>query len=307
MKEKEKIWGALLRAEKKARASKYKKLWNRPLLYPALMVYDYIIYPYTRKSILIQTKTFFGITMKTSLPSGTDIWLHAIKAHDSEIRFAKFLVRHLKEGETFIDVGAHYGYYSLLAEALMGPSGRIYAVEASATSAVILKENTRAYPNITVLQAAASDTRGHVTFYEYPGPYAESNTTVKDAYKGQKWIQKIKQIENKVPTIMLDDLLVQEQIERAMFKVDAEGGEAAVLRGTVASLKSKDLIIVMEYLSAANQAPIHDQAVWVLQDCGYKSHGIDPDGKIFPVTDIDGYLKEKGLVSDNLVFIKNQT
>lgn len=255
---------------------------------------------------MTETKTFFGISMKTSLPSGTDIRLHAIKAHDSEIRLAKFLVHHLKKGETFIDVGAHYGYYSLLAYALAGPSGRIYAVEASATSAAILKENTRDYPNISILQAAASDSRGHVTFYEYPGPYAESNTTVKDAYKDQKWIQKIPQIENKVPTVMLDDLIEQEHIEKAMFKVDAEGGEAAVLRGMMASLKAKDLTIIMEYLYTNNQSSMHDQAAHILKDEGYETLAIGVDGNIFPVPDIDGYLKDKGLVSDNLVFIKNR-
>lgn len=116
------LWKSLLKAERKARSSKLMRLLYQPILYPALMIFDYVIYPKSHKRIAIHVRTFFGIRMKTLLPSGTDIRLHAIKAHDSEIRYAKFMVRHLGKGETYIDVGAHYGYYSLLSIALVGSS-----------------------------------------------------------------------------------------------------------------------------------------------------------------------------------------
>jgi FkbM family methyltransferase len=298
------IWAALLKAERKARGSKWKRLLQRPVLYPALMIYDYVIYPRNRKSISLVTDTFFGIPMKTLLPSGTDIRLHKIKAHDSEIRFAKFLVRQLNPGDTFIDIGAHYGYYSLLAEALVGPSGQIFAIEASSTSAEILKENTTSFSNVRIIQAAASDVRGHITFYEYPVPYAECNTTVKDAYKGERWIQHVKEIENKVPTVLVDDLMARENITSATFKIDAEGGETAVLRGMVHSLRSFNLVVVMEYHYTPGKVSVHAEAARVLMDCGYQAHGIDLDGHTFAVPDIEAYLSKKGLESDNLVFVK---
>ena len=298
------MWENLIKAERKARSSKLRRLLYQPVLYPALMLFDYAIYPYTRRSKPIFTNTFFGIRMKTVLPSGTDIRLHRIKAHDSELRFAKFLLRHLKQDDVFVDVGAHYGYYSLLAVALIGPKGHVYAVEASAASSAILKENTSAYPNITIIQAAASDTRGHITFYEYPVPYAECNTTVKDAYAGQKWAEKIQQIENHVPTVLIDELLTKEGITKAMFKIDAEGGETAVLKGMINSLKTMDLCVVMEYHHTPGKISIHEDAVSVLKECGYSAHGIDVDGNVFPVPDITRYLEDKMLESDNLVFRK---
>lgn len=301
------IFKNLLKAERKARSSKLKRLMLQPVLYPALMIFDYIIYPRTYRSIAIHTQTFFGIPMKTVLPSGTDIRLHRIKAHDAEIRFAKFMVRYLHAGDAFVDVGGHYGYYSLLAVALTGSSGRVYAIEPSSSSAAILKENITAFPNIKLIQAAASDVHGHITFYEYPVPYAEYNTTVKDAYAGQKWIQKIKQIENHVPTVIIDELLAQEGITKAMFKIDAEGGEPAVLRGMVHSLKTMDLQVVMEYHYTRSNVSVYEEAVKVLRECGYATYGIDIDGKIFPLSDISGYLDEKGLESDNLVFLKDSS
>jgi FkbM family methyltransferase len=298
------MWQNLLKAERKARSSKWKRIWYQPVLYPSLMIFDYAIYPYTHRSIPIRTRTFFGIRMKTVLPSGTDIRLHSTKAHDSELRFSKFLLRTVRPGDVFIDVGAHYGYYSLLTSVLTGNDGQVYAIEASSASARILRENTADFPNISVIEAAASDTKGHVTFYEYPVPYAECNTTVKDAYVGQKWLKRIQQIENHVPTVIIDDLLAEKGITKAIFKIDAEGGETAVLKGMVQSLKTLDLCVVMEYHFAPDKVSIHDEAVQILMDCGYKPHGIDYEGEIFPVHDITRYLSENEIDSDNLVFIK---
>ena len=40
-----------------------------------------------------------------------------------------FLMRVMRAGDAFVDVGAHIGYFSLLAAALVGETGRVVAVE----------------------------------------------------------------------------------------------------------------------------------------------------------------------------------
>ena len=40
-----------------------------------------------------------------------------------------FLIKCLKEGDTFIDVGSHIGYFSLLAASIVGNSGKVYSFE----------------------------------------------------------------------------------------------------------------------------------------------------------------------------------
>lgn len=44
-------------------------------------------------------------------------------------REVRFLERHLRPGDTFLDLGAHIGFYSLLASRLVGPEGRVLSVE----------------------------------------------------------------------------------------------------------------------------------------------------------------------------------
>ena len=52
-----------------------------------------------------------------------------------------FVRRSLSSGDRFVDVGANIGYYTCLASQLVGPSGRVYAIEASPTIYETLLEN----------------------------------------------------------------------------------------------------------------------------------------------------------------------
>jgi len=44
-----------------------------------------------------------------------------------------FLNERLKEGDAFIDIGANIGYFTLQAAKLVGPSGKVIAIEVSPT------------------------------------------------------------------------------------------------------------------------------------------------------------------------------
>lgn len=304
VKDKKEISADMIKAEEKARASKLKRFVSSPVRYPMLMGYNKILYPLLKRGVFVYADTFFGIRMKTLLPAGTDILLNGIKSHDSEIRLTKYLTMHLHEGDTFIDVGAHYGYYTLLASAMIGAGGHVFAIEASGHSFSILKENTQAHQNILIYHNAAGETHGEIVFYEYPGPLAEYNTIVKGAYADKAWIKKVKQTVNKVQTVVLDDLLLSNRIDKAILKIDVEGGELAVIKGLASALRQADLTIVMEYLLSDDLSSPHHQAVGLLVANGYKAHAIDKEGNLKAITVIDQYLKDSGLDSDNLVFVK---
>ena len=304
MKDKKEIREALLRAEKKSGSGKFNKFLRSPVLYPSLMLFNYGWYPFFKRGLYIKPVTFFGRSFRTLLPSGTDIALNGIKSHDSEIRLTKFLVDTLNEGDIFIDVGAHYGYYSLLASTLVGNSGKVFSIEASISSYHDLKENVEPYPHIQTYHAAAGDTKGTITFYEYPGPYAEYNTVIPGAYTNQKWYQSVSEKVNTVPIIMLDELINREGIKSAVIKIDVEGGEASVLRGLQSALKEKKLTIAMEYLLPVGDSRLHHNAADILYENQYKSFAISPDGSLKPVDDIDRHLESSGLSSDNIIFKK---
>ena len=306
MEEEKQIWKDLLKAEQKARSSKLNRLLTSPLRYPMLMGFNKVVYPILKRGISVHAKTFFGIRMKTLLPAGTDILLNGIKSHDSEIRLTTFLTRHLQPGDTFIDVGAHYGYYALLASTLVGDKGHVYAIEASAHSFELLKANTVHLKNITVYHNAAGEAPGEIVFYEYPGPLAEYNTIIEGAYTDKKWFKNVKQTINRVQTLVLDTLITSNPMTNTIIKIDVEGGELSVLKGLSKTLAERDFTIVTEYLYSQEANSAHHHATDFLLEAGYKPYSISMDGSVRFIDQIDSYMAEEKLDSDNIVFMKGE-
>ncbi|MEM6996443.1 MAG: FkbM family methyltransferase, partial [Myxococcota bacterium] len=69
----------------------------------------------------------------------------------------KALLERLEPGDTFVDVGANLGYYTVLAAKKVGPSGRVFAFEPDPESFALLKRNVdrNGLTNITAENKAA--------------------------------------------------------------------------------------------------------------------------------------------------------
>jgi FkbM family methyltransferase len=78
------------------------------------------------------------------------------------------LMEHLlRPGMTFVDAGANIGWFSVLGSRLVGPSGRVYAVEPDPVNLGILRANLERHEcsNVTVLPVAAWDERTTLDFH----------------------------------------------------------------------------------------------------------------------------------------------
>jgi len=298
-------WEKLLQAEKKVLASRWHRILSSPGTYMITMAFNKVVYPLTKKEWFKKVTPFFGVPMTIALPSGTDILFHGIKAHDSEIRLSKFLTHELKPAAVFIDVGAHHGYYSLLASAKVGGDGKVLAVEASQHSFDLLQQNTSGHDNIRIFHNAAGEEAGEIVFYEYPGPYAEYNTIIKGAYDHAKWKNKVKETVTRVNTITLEEIINENKINHALIKIDVEGGEYAVLKGMGQKLQQGNFTIIMEYLYSEDSKNTHHQATHFLMQNGYACYSINASGETEMIDRIDDYMMSKSLTSDNLVFHKS--
>ncbi len=283
-------------ASEMARKTHWRRWMARPLLYPAILFFNKIIYPLWKKGIRVRTRLFTGDPFLTILPSGTDILLHGVKSHDSEIRLTGFLLKTLRPGDVFIDVGAHYGYYTLLAARMVGPGGQVQSFEAAPDSVALLEANTQGLPQVRVTASAVSDHAGEITFWTFPGPTDEWNTTAPAENQSGG-------IPLRVPCITLDEALSGlENQKELLVKMDVEGGEPAVLRGMVNILTRYRVTLAMEYLLAGEPDNPHDRAVDHLHRLGYATFAIRPDGTLDPIANARTYMQRQGLLSDNLVF-----
>ena len=286
-----------------ARASKFSRFVARPLQYGFVMFFNKLIYPVTQKGMLKKADTFFGRSLYVLLPAGTDIYLAGGKTHNSEIRLAKFLIHTLKKGDVFIDVGAHFGYFSLLASRLVN-TGKVYAFEASGNSFEVLQKNVRAVENIHPIHKAVSDRNEPIEFYELPVAYSEYNTMELTQFEDEAWYRKIEPEKRIVESATLDNFSLDMAPGPALIKIDVEGAELKVIKGGADYLSNHSPVIIMEYLEDRRNNQNHKSAIQLLREWKYRSYSISDSGGLELCADIDGHLLAKNIGSDNIVFKK---
>ena len=119
----------------------------------------------------------------------------------------------LSEGDVFIDIGANIGYFTLLAAAVVGDSGKVIAFEPNPPNCELIQLSMRAndFHNILVQQAAVLDEAQAVAL-EVEG----SNAGIADGIQEGDLV---------VEAVVLDDVL-QGESKIDVIKMDIEGSEA---------------------------------------------------------------------------------
>ncbi|MBU6343113.1 MAG: FkbM family methyltransferase [Bacteroidetes bacterium] len=294
----------LRQVENLAAAGKWTRMRKQPFKYFKAILFRELVYKKSKKERPETVTTFFGVPMHILLPSSTDIYLTGGKSHASEIRLARFLIINLKQNAVFLDIGAHYGYFSLLASRLVGDSGKIVSIEAAPATYKMLHRNKLRFNNIFDFNLAVSDTAGHLSFFEFPNLYSEYNTLDIRQFENEPWFAANAPTEIRVPAIELDAFLAQENLVPEIIKIDVEGAEYKVLKGATHFLQNHAPIIVMEYLSPERSNTAHQEAEALLKHLGFKPYAIDHHGHLQELEDVHAHLKASALESDNIAFVK---
>ena len=137
-----------------------------------------------------------------------------------------WLQRRLRPGDTYVDVGANIGYYSLLAAQLVGHGGKVVAIEASPVFHQHLLRNIalNGYENVRAINGAVSDTEEVLKFVLASSANMGANSIV--PYEGPA------ESTFEIAARPLPDLLTEEEIAGArVIKIDVEGAEGSVVRG----------------------------------------------------------------------------
>jgi FkbM family methyltransferase len=140
------------------------------------------------------------------------------------------ILRHLRPGGCFYDVGAHIGFNSLLAARLVGKGGRVVAFEPDPSNAAVLHENLSRndLTEVEVIPAAVWSHLGIVTFQRSAAEHPEMSSrrgrvvVSTDEAAGSSLIE--------VEAVTLD-AFARDHPAPTMIKIDVEGAEAEVLRG----------------------------------------------------------------------------
>jgi FkbM family methyltransferase len=144
-----------------------------------------------------------------------------------------FVERFLRPGMAVLDIGAHHGFYTLLASRKVGSQGRVLAVEASPREREKLELHLRinGCKNVQVESRALADREGDAEFYVVKGSQTGCNSLRRP---------EVSEAAEAIPVRLarLDNVLREHQIEKVDFiKLDVEGAELSVLRGAAQLLK----------------------------------------------------------------------
>ena len=177
-------------------------------------------------------------------------------------REIEFWRDNIQEGMTIIDVGANAGVYAFSAAKRVGATGRVLAIEPFSACVNYLNETCRVnqFDWVNVCAGAASDRIGKAKLSV--GSASELNEVVADDSLVSGSFEE-------VDCFTLDSLLDKYDVKRVdMLKIDAEGHELQVLKGSDRLLQEFAPIILYENIAGAqgSNLPVADY----LRECNYK-------------------------------------
>lgn len=146
----------------------------------------------------------------------------------------------LKKGEVVLDIGAHIGYYTLIAAKIVGDEGKVFAFEPAPDNYALLEKNVNVngYRNVILEQKATSDKTGKLKLY-----LTGNNTAMHRIYPSRYSVNSIE-----IDTIRLDDYFEDYSGKIDMIKIDVEGAEWSVFQGMPQILqKNRKLRIFTEF------------------------------------------------------------
>jgi len=147
----------------------------------------------------------------------------------------------LNQGDAFIDCGANIGNYTLCAADIVGPHGKVLAIEPSAVSFKRLRTNIdlNGFTQVVLVNKAISDVEATARLYHADGGPVSFSL-----------VRKSDEDFEEVETTTIDRLVGESGLDRVDgIKLDVEGAEIMALRGARDTLKRFKPTVIFERTS----------------------------------------------------------
>ncbi len=136
-------------------------------------------------------------------------------------KLARLITKDLRPGDTFVDVGANCGLFSLIAASKVGPTGNVIGIEPSQALLPRLHFNVAAngFDQVRIFPIAVGDCVGTMRFYIMPTELGQSSLASRPGFSFVN-----------VPVSTLFNVVMHAGIHKIdAMKVDVEGCEDRVL------------------------------------------------------------------------------
>lgn len=215
----------------------------------------------------------FGLTL---LSTGT---------YESERLMTNLFTKLVTEGMIAVDIGAHVGYYTLLAARAVGDEGKVFCFEPEPSNYILLLKNIEENNcnNVVPVQKAVTNTTGSIKLFMAKDP---SGHSIRSDNPHQKAIV--------VDSTTLDDFFTGRKHPIHVIKIDVEGAEMAVLQGMRNVIaKNRQLNIFTEFnpraLTRAGFLPT--EYFQMLVNCGFEIYVINEQKQSLEPAEVNHVMK----------------
>jgi FkbM family methyltransferase len=148
------------------------------------------------------------------------------------------LVDRMTSSRCFADVGANLGYFTTIA-AKLRPDIPVYSFELDETLRPLIERNLRSnhVENVTVVNAAVGDGGEPIRYTPHAFSFLSFVSLIPTAPLEVKY---------SAPVIRLDDYFKDKAVKPDLMKIDIDGGEMSMLRGSETLLAQDDLEMLLE-------------------------------------------------------------
>ena len=224
---------------------------------------------FLKGGITTKAKILTGDEMTVVLPEEVSTALYRYGFYEEGL--TRMLMERLKPGMTFFDVGAHFGYYSLLSSDLVGNSGRVHSFEPTPSTFKVLSTNVKNRSNVQINQVAVSSEHGVAQFNDL-GLVFSGRNSLHRAKVNQSDMDLNRQFAYEIQTTTIDKYCQETGQTPDVLKIDAESSEFEILQGASGLISEKKPVITLEVGDDGIEGvPTSRELVEYLIDQGYKA------------------------------------
>lgn len=263
---------------------------------PIKMLYSQILIN-SKKTIKTKAKTFWDENIFVVIPEVVSINIYRYGFFEEGL--TKMVLKYLKAGMTFLDIGAHFGYFTLLGSYIVGQKGQVHSFEPTPSTFKILIENVSDKNNVVLNNKAVFSQKKFITINDYGIEYSAFNSMYGARLPEDK-LEKLTLNKYEIEAVTIDEYIENKGIRPDFIKIDAESAEYQILIGMERTIEKYHPIISIEVGDfGVEGVPASKELISYLENRSYEPYEFK-DGKI-----LQHVPKNNQYKYDNILFLPN--
>jgi FkbM family methyltransferase len=252
-----------------SKGTRIEKIKKSPIKLPISKIVE-LFSQWSDKPLTIKAKTFWNENMRVVIPELVSLCIYRYGFFEEDL--TRMVLKYLKPGMTFFDIGAHFGFFTLFGSFLVGYEGQVHSFEPTLSSFNVLKTNVLNKGNVILNDCAVFSKRKTILINDYGIQYSAFNS-IYSARLPQDIISKLKLQKYEIKTISIDEYVESKGIRPDFIKIDAESSEFEILLGMEETItKFQPMISVEVGDIGVNDVPTSKDLIDFLINRGYQPY-----------------------------------